>query len=170
MGRRPWTKTHTAAKCGKYNSPARAQAARAQHDLGVATRNSFRDIPDVAAAAGKLGLQFQVVQAGSDNEIDAAFARLGRERAPALVVANDAFLTLRRSQIVALAAHYALPAICNLEASKTLGLDMPAKLLALADEVIERLAAHLGGKPTLGDPYRALAPKFCCAAQHCLIW
>jgi putative ABC transport system substrate-binding protein len=150
----------------------------------------LQDIPDVAAAAGKLGLQFQVVQAGSDNEIDAAFARLGRERAQALVVANDAFLTLRRSQIVALAARYALPAIypwreyaaagglmsygtsireayrqsgiyvgqilkgtkpadlpimqptkfelvINLEASKTLGLDMPARLLALADEVIE---------------------------------
>jgi putative tryptophan/tyrosine transport system substrate-binding protein len=150
----------------------------------------LQDIPDVAAAAGKLGLQFQVVQAGSDNEIDAAFARLGRERAQALVVANDAFLTLRRSQIVALAARYALPAIypwreyaaagglmsygtsireayrqsgiyvgqilkgtkpadlpimqptkfelvINLEAGKTLGLDMPARLLALADEVIE---------------------------------
>jgi putative tryptophan/tyrosine transport system substrate-binding protein len=150
----------------------------------------LQDIPDVAAAAGKLGLEFQVVRAGSDNEIDAAFARLGRERAQALVVANDAFLPLRRSQIVALAARYALPAIypwreyaaagglmsygtsireayrqsgiyvgqilkgtkpadlpimqptkfelvINLEAAKALGLDMPARLLALADEVIE---------------------------------
>src|SRR6266404_1372779 len=71
----------------------------------------LQDIPTVAAAAGKLGLAFEVVQAGSESEIDAAFATLAREHAQALMVANDGFLTLRRPQIVALAARYALPAI-----------------------------------------------------------
>jgi putative ABC transport system substrate-binding protein len=65
----------------------------------------------VAAAAGKLGLGFEVVQAGTESEIDAAFATLARERAQALMVANDGFFTIRRVQIVALAARYALPAI-----------------------------------------------------------
>ncbi|PWT88410.1 MAG: ABC transporter substrate-binding protein [Proteobacteria bacterium] len=71
----------------------------------------LQDIPTVAAAAGKLGLAFEVVQAGTESEIDAAFATLARERAQALMVANDGFLTIRRAQIVALAARHALPAI-----------------------------------------------------------
>jgi hypothetical protein len=52
----------------------------------------LQDIPTVAAAAGKLGLGFEVVQAGTATEIDAAFATLARERAQALMVASDAFL------------------------------------------------------------------------------
>jgi putative ABC transport system substrate-binding protein len=71
----------------------------------------LQDIPTVAAAAGKLGLGFEVVQAGTESEIDAAFATLARERAQALMVANDGFFTIRRVQIVALAARHALPAI-----------------------------------------------------------
>jgi putative ABC transport system substrate-binding protein len=71
----------------------------------------LQDIPTVAAAASKLGLGFEVVQAGTESEIDAAFATLARERAQALMVANDGFFTIRRVQIVALAARYALPAI-----------------------------------------------------------
>ena len=76
------------------------------HNAGV-----LQDIPTVAAAAGKLGLAFEVVQAGSESEIDAAFARLAREKAQALMVANDGFLTIRAPQIAALAARYAFPAI-----------------------------------------------------------
>jgi putative ABC transport system substrate-binding protein len=71
----------------------------------------LQDIPTVTAAANKLGLGFEVVQAGTDSEIDAAFTTLARERAQALMVASDGFLTTRRFQIVALAARYAIPAI-----------------------------------------------------------
>jgi putative tryptophan/tyrosine transport system substrate-binding protein len=71
----------------------------------------LQDIPTVAAAAGKAGVDFQVVQAGTDSEIDAAFAEMARERAQAIMVANDGFLTIRAPQIVALAARYGLPAI-----------------------------------------------------------
>lgn len=71
----------------------------------------LQDIPTVAAAAGKLGLGFEVVQAGTESEIDVAFATLAREHAQALMVANDGFLTSRTSQIAALAARYALPAV-----------------------------------------------------------
>jgi putative ABC transport system substrate-binding protein len=71
----------------------------------------LQDVPTVAAAAGKLGLEFQVVQAGTESEIDNAFAILGREHGQALMVANDGFLTVRAAQIAALATHYALPAI-----------------------------------------------------------
>jgi putative tryptophan/tyrosine transport system substrate-binding protein len=70
----------------------------------------LQDIPTVAAAAGKLGLAFEVVQAGTESEIDAAFTTLAREHAQALMVANDGFFTIRRAQIVALAARHAVPA------------------------------------------------------------
>jgi putative ABC transport system substrate-binding protein len=76
------------------------------HQAGV-----LQDIPTVAAAAGKLGLGFEVVQAGTESEIDAAFTTLAREHAQALMVASDGFLTIHRVQIVALAERYALPAI-----------------------------------------------------------
>ena len=71
----------------------------------------LQDIPTVAAAAGKLGLGFEVVQASTESEIDVAFATMAREHAQALMVANDGFLTSRTSQIAALAARYALPAV-----------------------------------------------------------
>jgi ABC-type uncharacterized transport system substrate-binding protein len=71
----------------------------------------LQDIPTVASAAGKLGLAFEVVQAGAEAEINAAFTTLARERAQALMVANDGFFTIRRAQIVTLAARHGLPAI-----------------------------------------------------------
>ena len=71
----------------------------------------LQDIPTVAAAAGRIGLAFEVVQAGSESEIDAVFEKLSRDKAEALMIANDAFLTIRGPQIAALAARYALPAV-----------------------------------------------------------
>jgi putative ABC transport system substrate-binding protein len=71
----------------------------------------LQDIPAVAAIAGKIGLGFEVVQAGTESEIDAVFATLSRDKAQVLMVANDAFLTIRGPQIAALAARYALPAV-----------------------------------------------------------
>ena len=71
----------------------------------------LQDIPTVAAAASKIGLGFEVVQAGSESEIDGAFATLGRDKAQALMIANDAFFTARASQIAELAARYSLPAV-----------------------------------------------------------
>ena len=69
----------------------------------------LQDIPAVAAIAGKMGLGFDVVQAGTESEIESAFAILSRAKAQALMVANDAFFTIRGAQIAALAARYALP-------------------------------------------------------------
>ena len=142
---------------------------------------------DVLAAAPVVGLKVQILKAGTDREIDAAFASLIQARAGALLVGVDAFFNSRIEQVVALAeiptmyqfrefvvagglisygtnlteqyrqvGLYAgrilkgekpvdLPVqqttkpelIINLKTAKTLGLEVPAKLLALADEVIE---------------------------------
>jgi putative ABC transport system substrate-binding protein len=71
----------------------------------------LQDIPTVAAAAGKLGLELKVVQAGTESEIEAAFKMLAQEHAQALMIANDGILQFHAPQIIALATRYSLPTI-----------------------------------------------------------
>jgi putative ABC transport system substrate-binding protein len=66
-----------------------------------------REMQDAARAKG---VQLLVLEARSENEIDTAFASLVRLHVGALVVASDPFFTQRNEQLVALAAHYAVPA------------------------------------------------------------
>src|SRR5712672_1716110 len=68
-------------------------------------------IRDVQEAARAKGLQLSVLEAGSEAEIDAAFATLVQLHAGALVVGADPFFTDRREQLVALASRHAVPAI-----------------------------------------------------------
>jgi ABC-type uncharacterized transport system substrate-binding protein len=70
-----------------------------------------RVIRDVEEAARARGLQLHVLKAGSEGEIDTAFASLVELQAGALVVAADPFLSSRREQIVALASRHAVPSI-----------------------------------------------------------
>jgi putative ABC transport system substrate-binding protein len=65
---------------------------------------------DAEAAARSMGLQIQVLNAGTSGEIDAAFALLARERPDALFVSGDALFNSRRLQLALLAARHALPA------------------------------------------------------------
>jgi putative ABC transport system substrate-binding protein len=63
------------------------------------------------SAARPIGLQILVLNAGSEPEIETAFARLVEQRVGAVIVAADPYFNIRREQLVALAAHNAVPAI-----------------------------------------------------------
>ena len=68
-------------------------------------------IRDVQEAARGKGVELQILRAGTEAEIDSAFAALVQLRAGALVAATDPFFNSRREQLVALASHHAVPAI-----------------------------------------------------------
>ena len=145
---------------------------------------------DVLAAAAALGLNVQILKAGTDREIDTAFASLVQARTGALLVGGDVFFNNRIERLIELTARHAIPTMygywefvvagglisygtslreiyrqaglytgrilkgekpadlpvqqitklelmINLKTAKTLGLEVPDRLLALADEVIE---------------------------------
>jgi putative tryptophan/tyrosine transport system substrate-binding protein len=71
--------------------------------------NPSTDPVDVEAAARALQWKLHLVSASTDGELDAAFATLAQLRAGALHVAGNTFFLSRRSQIVDLAARYAIP-------------------------------------------------------------
>jgi putative tryptophan/tyrosine transport system substrate-binding protein len=72
---------------------------------------SERQLRDVEAAARVIGLQFIVLRATIEPEIDAAFASMAQLGGAALLVAADPFFIAHRDHIVALAARHAIPAI-----------------------------------------------------------
>jgi len=145
---------------------------------------------DVLAAATVLGLKVQTLTAGTDREIDAAFASLVQARTAALLIGGDIFFNNRIERLSELAARHAIPTMysyrefivagglisygssiieqyrqvglytgrifkgekpadlpvqqvtklelfINLKTAKALGLQIPDRLLALGDEVIE---------------------------------
>jgi putative tryptophan/tyrosine transport system substrate-binding protein len=73
----------------------------------AATEPTLRDIE---TAAHDIGVQYRVLNADTPREIDAAFASIGRERPDALFVALTPFFTVRRVQLVQLAALHRIPA------------------------------------------------------------
>jgi len=145
---------------------------------------------DVLAAAPVIGLKVQILKAGTDREIETAFASVVEARTGALLVGGDPLFNSRIEQLVGLAVRHAIPTmysyrefvvagglisygvsltetyrqvglytgrilkgekpadlpveqatklglIINLKTAKALGLQVPYKLLALADEIIE---------------------------------
>jgi putative ABC transport system substrate-binding protein len=68
-------------------------------------------VADVQQAARVKGMQLHVLKAGTESELETAFASLVELQAGALVVGGDAFFTSRREQLVALASHHAVLAI-----------------------------------------------------------
>jgi putative ABC transport system substrate-binding protein len=68
-------------------------------------------IGDAEAAAREVGQQLIVLNARSEDEIDAAFASLVRQRAGALLVGTGPFFVTRARKLIVLAASHAVPAM-----------------------------------------------------------
>jgi putative ABC transport system substrate-binding protein len=75
-------------------------------NVPIAAR-TLREVPEAAHA---LGLQIQIINASTRDEIEAAFATLVQDRIDALFVAPDAYFVSQRDQLVTLAARYRIPA------------------------------------------------------------
>jgi putative tryptophan/tyrosine transport system substrate-binding protein len=66
---------------------------------------------DVREAGRALGINLQVLRAGSDREIEAAFETVSKHRIAAVLIGSDPFFDSRRDQLVALAAREKVPTL-----------------------------------------------------------
>ena len=73
--------------------------------------NAERMKQDTQGAARRKGIEVDTLNAGTEGEIDDAFAALAKRHAGGLVVGSDPFLGSRRDQIAALASRYSVPTI-----------------------------------------------------------
>jgi hypothetical protein len=73
--------------------------------------NAANVIRHAQEAARAKGVQLAVLNAGTEREVDAAFASLVQLQAGALVVDPDGFFNSRRQQLLALASRHAVPTV-----------------------------------------------------------
>ena len=76
--------------------------------------NTERITRDMEEAARAKGVQLAILKAGTESEIDAAFATLAQLHAGALIVMGDPLFINGRDQLVALSLRHAVPAIYQL--------------------------------------------------------
>ena len=69
------------------------------------------DAPETEAAANAIGRRLEVLTASTERDLEAAFTTMVKRQAGALIVMPDPFFFVRREQLVALAARYAVPTI-----------------------------------------------------------
>ena len=84
--------------------------------------NAAAETSDAEVGARTIGKRIVLLRASTEHEIDIAFAALAQQRVEALVAAGEVFFESRRSQIVALAAQLAVPAVYNREFASAGGL------------------------------------------------
>jgi putative ABC transport system substrate-binding protein len=77
----------------------------------VLSRRRARFMPELRGSAQRLGVQLQPVEVSNVDDLNAAFARMTKERADALIVLPDTVAVLWRTQIANLAAKHRLPAM-----------------------------------------------------------
>jgi putative ABC transport system substrate-binding protein len=73
--------------------------------------NAEDHLDDIETAARGMGQTIEVFKASTEAEVETAFAHLVQAKAGGLLVADDPLFSAHRTQIVALAAQYAVPGI-----------------------------------------------------------
>jgi len=114
--------------------------------------NAERIMRDVQEAARTKGVQLHILRAGTESEIDAAFASLVELHAGALVVGNDPFFNNRREQLVALASRHAVPAIYEWREFTVAGIDGAATKMSGRRALAGRDADRMPLRPALRFP------------------
>jgi len=76
---------------------------------------------EVQAAAARLGVQLVVLHANSDQDFEAVFATLMKQKAEALLVCASPLFNSKRDQLVALVARHNIPAASELREFATAG-------------------------------------------------
>lgn len=79
--------------------------------VNPANPNAESQAKNMHAAALKLGLQLEVLNASAESEFDAAFAKFRELRLGGLVIGQDVLFNTKSTQLAALAARHAIPAI-----------------------------------------------------------
>ena len=101
-------------------------------------------------AARAMGVRLAILKAGTESEIDAAFATIAQRQAGALIVSPDPFFGARREQLVALAARHVVPAIYfRREFAEIGGLMSYSSSLAVAYRLVGTYVGRIlkGAKP-----------------------
>ena len=73
--------------------------------------NAESQVKNTQAAALRLGLQLQVLNASAESEFDAAFDKLRELRVGGLIIGQDVFFNTKSAQLAALTVRHAIPAI-----------------------------------------------------------
>jgi putative tryptophan/tyrosine transport system substrate-binding protein len=103
---------------------------------------------EALSAARALGLELHILNASSERDFDAAFAKLIELRAGGLVIGGDAFFTSHSEQLAALAISHAVPAVYQWRQFAAAG-----GLMSYGSNITEthRLAGVLAGRILKGD-------------------
>jgi putative tryptophan/tyrosine transport system substrate-binding protein len=106
------------------------------------------DEAELNAAAETLRLKISEFSATTDLELLTAFQSMAQQKIAALMVSTDASFTARRNQVVALAAHHAIPTIYSGRAYVVAG-----GLISYGVEAppLDRLAGIYAGRILKGD-------------------
>jgi putative tryptophan/tyrosine transport system substrate-binding protein len=99
--------------------PRATRIAFLEESNPLLARNEARN--EVLTAASALGWQVDVMYAGTEGDLDAAFGAMTERRAAALVVAASGLFSSLSDMIVTLAARYKIPAIYQRRADTVAG-------------------------------------------------
>jgi putative ABC transport system substrate-binding protein len=103
---------------------------------------------ELQEAASILGLKLHVMQASTDRDFDAVFAKLIQLRAGGLVIGSDPFFTSRSQQLAKLTVDHAVPAVYQFREFAVAG-----GLLSYGAAITDayRLAGNYTGRVLRGD-------------------